>query len=136
MKNILLIIVCLLGMSVSGYSQVSVIANKSVGESSLSASKVSAIFSLDQTKWGNGGKIVVIDNSSEAKSGFYSGIGKDALSMKKEWMKKQLTGEAKAPESHGSDAEIIAKVASTPGAVSFVKSSSVAASVKVLLELK
>lgn len=136
MKKIVIVLAFVFAGIVSTYGQVSVIANKSVGEASLTAAKVSAIFSLDQTKWSGGGKIVVIDNSSDAKKSFYAGIGKDALSMKKEWMKKQLTGEAKAPESLGSDADVIAKVAATPGAIGFVKSGSAGSSVKVLLEIK
>ena len=79
---------------------------------------------------------MVLDNSSDTKSGFYSGIGKDQLSLKKEWMKKQLTGEAKAPEAVGSDEDVIQKVASTKGAIGFVKSSKVTGDVKVLVELK
>jgi len=51
-------------------------------------------------------------------------------------MKKQLTGEAKAPETIGSDEDVIKKVASTPGSIGYVKASSVTGEVKVLLEIK
>lgn len=135
MKNILLIIAFVAGINIVSIAQVSVVVNKSVTESA-NAQKVALIYSLDATKWSNGSKVVVFDNSSEASSSFYKGIGKDLLTLKKEWMKKQLTGEAKAPLVLGSDADVIAKVSSTPGAIGYVKSNSVNPSVNVLLELK
>lgn len=130
-----IVIALFLFSALSVNAQVSVIVNKSVSESA-NASKVANIYSLTQTKWADGTKIVVLDNTSDTKSDFYSKIGKELLTLKKEWMKKQLTGEAKAPESLGSDDDVIQKVTSTPGAIGFVKSSKVTANVKVLTELK
>lgn len=135
MKNFIIIIVATVFILIPVKAQVSVIANKSVSET-VNVSKVANIYSLTQTKWSSGSKIVVFDNNSDTKTNFYKEIGKDQMSLKKEWMKKQLTGEAKAPESLGSDDEVISKVSSTPGAIGFVKSSSVNSNVKVLVELK
>jgi len=117
-------------------AQVSVVANKSVSESALNAVQVANIFSLTVTQWSDGSKVVVFNQTGSASDLFYKGIGKSEISLKKEWMKKQLTGAAKAPESLGSDADVLSKVASTPGAIGFVKSSSVTGDVKVLSELK
>ena len=136
MKKIIIVFAMMLSIGVSVNAQVSVIANKSVGESSLVGSKVASIYSLEATKWSNGNKIIVFDNNSDVKIVFYGGIGKDQLSLKKEWMKKQLTGEARAPEALGSDSDVINKVAATPGAIGFVKSANVTGSVKVLCEIK
>jgi ABC-type phosphate transport system substrate-binding protein len=135
MKKIKILMIMVILVAFNSFAQVSVIANKSVSEN-ISVSKTASIFALDITKWSNGAKITVFDNTSDVKSSFYGGIGKDVLSLKKEWMKKQLTGEAKAPESLGSDSDVISKVASTPGAIGFVRSSSVSGSVNVILELK
>lgn len=136
MKKFFVSMLLVLIATVVSVAQVSVIANKSVSESSVSSVKVSSIFSLVETKWSDGSKIVVFDQNSDAKKDFYTGIGKDQLSMKKDWMKKQLTGEAKAPETVASDAEVLAKVSSTPGSIGYVNSSSVSGGVKVLLEIK
>lgn len=135
MKNAILLFVLIILFVLPVQAQVSVIANKSVGET-INTSKLANIYSLTVTKWSDGAKIIVFDNNSDTKNIFYKGLGKDQLSLKKEWMKKQLTGEAKAPESLGSDDEVINKVASTPGAIGFVKSSSVNGNVKVISELK
>jgi ABC-type phosphate transport system substrate-binding protein len=135
MKNFIIIIIAIVFILIPVHAQVSVIANKSINET-VNASKIANIYSLTLTKWSSGSKIVVFDNNSDIKTNFYKEIGTDQMSLKKEWMKKQLTGEAKAPEALGSDDEVISKVSSTPGAIGFVKSSSVNGNVKVLLELK
>jgi len=135
MKMILLLCACLLG-ALPAQAQVKVIANKSVAESSLNGARVASIYSLEMTKWPDGTRIVVIDQSGDAKDDFYSAIGKDPLALRKSWLKKQLTGEAKAPETVGSDAEVVRKVAATPGAVGYVRATSVTSEVKVLCELK
>lgn len=135
MKNTILLFVAIILFILPVNAQVSVVANKSVGET-INASKLANIYSLTITKWSDGSKIIVFDNNSDTKNNFYKELGKDQLSLKKEWMKKQLTGEAKAPESLGSDDDVINKVSSTPGAIGFVKSSSVTGNVKVILELK
>ena len=138
MKKYFLIIVITLLVGFKANAQVSVIVNKTVTETSIAASELANIYSLVSTKWNSGSRIVVIDYRTENKNqaSFYNYIGKDALSLKKDWMRKQLTGEAKAPEVLGSDDEVLAKVASTPGAVGYVKSSVVNGSVKVVAEIK
>jgi ABC-type phosphate transport system substrate-binding protein len=125
----------LLFFSISSSAQVAVIANKSVSDNAVSLASAGNIYSLNQTSWNDGTKIIVFDNSSESKT-FYDALGKDFMSLKKEWMKKQLTGAAKAPQTLASDSDVIKKVADTPGAIGFVKASSVDGSVKVLLQVK
>lgn len=138
MKKVIIIALFCIFFVTEYSAQVHVIANKSISESTLSASTLANIYSLGMSKWANGSKIVVIDQSSEgaAKTAFYKYIGKEPLTLKKEWMKKQLTGEAKAPESIGSEDEIINKVAGTPGAIGYVKSSVTNSNVKVVAEIK
>ena len=135
MKKIIISIFVLFGLYTSLTAQVSVIANKSVGETAVNAAKAANIYSLVVTKWDDGSKIVVFNQTGDAADAFYSAIGKTEIALKKEWMKKQLTGAGKAPESLGSDAEVVSKVASTPGAIGFVKSSSVTGDVKIIAEL-
>lgn len=137
MKKNLIIAAVLLFLSTSVFAQVSVIANPSTPDSKLDAVKLSNIFTLVINKWDNGSKIVLFDNSTgDVRGKFYNFISKDPMSVKKEWLKKQLMGEGKAPDILGSDAEVISRVSSTPGAIGFVSSSSVSGNVKVLLEIK
>ena len=137
MKKYLLILAIMFLFGYTASAQVSVVVNKSVTETSLSGQELGNIYSLVSTKWNNGSRVVVFDyNSGNSQASFYKYIGKDALSLKKDWMRKQLTGEAKAPQTLGSDEEVLAKVASTPGAIGYVKSSVVNGSVKVVAEIK
>lgn len=119
-------------------AQVAIIANKSVSESSISSSKLNDIYSLRTKSWGNGSSIipVTIKSDNEATQKFFSALGKSSMEMKKLWMKLQLTGEGQPPTGVGSEEELLAKVASTPGAIGFISADKVNSSVKVLLTIK
>lgn len=135
--NKFLITALLLLITISSYGQVAVIANKSVPENSISQSQLTDIYMLRSKTWSNGSAIVPLtiktDNNTTNK--FFAAVGKSSMEMKKEWMKIQLTGEGMAPEGLGSEAEMLTKVASTPGAIGFVDQSKVTGDVKVLLTI-
>lgn len=137
MKLIKLVIIVVLFAAIRSYGQVAVIANKSVGESSISTAKAGEIYSYKAKAWGNGSGIVrfTLKSDGGASSKFFDAIGKSSADLKKVWMKLQLTGEAQAPEALGSEDEVLSKVASTPGAIGFVSASKVNDKVKVLLTI-
>lgn len=137
MKNVLFVLIFLAAVSVTSNAQVSVIVNPNVPVSSLNDKALANIYSLTTTKWGNGARIVVIDQKDKntTKLKFYQFIRKDPVTLQKDWLRKVITGEAKAPEPAGSDDDIIRKVMSTPGAIGYVKSSSVTGGVKVVKEI-
>lgn len=134
----LIVLALILLFTGSVYSQVSVVVNKSVSETSIDKSELAEIYQLKSKTWSDGKAIVVFvlkaDNDDSNK--FYDAIGQSSMKMKKLWMKKQLTGEGQAPEGLSSDSETITKVSSTPGAIGYVNSSSVTDAVKVLMEIK
>lgn len=118
-------------------AQVAVIVNKSVPAASLSASQVSDLYALNTKQWGNGSKVVVFDlkTDGDVKSKFYGFLGKSSGDLKKIWMRLKLTGEAEPPTALASDDEILAKVASTPGAIGFVSADKVNDKVKVVAKI-
>lgn len=134
--NIIYTLMLMLFLTISGYAQVAVIANKSVSESSISSAKLQEIYSLKTKTWGNGKSIVLFtikdDNTSNKCFGSF---GKSYADMKKVWMKLQLTGEGQAPEAVGSADEVLNKVASTPGAIGYIDASKVNDKVKVLFTI-
>lgn len=133
MKSIIIMLAMIALCDQAAHAQVAVIVNKSVGAASLSAAQCGAIFSLDNKTWPNGDKVVVFDSkNSTTKGKFFGFIGKTDGELKKIWMRVQLSGGGKAPESLGSDEEIVAKVASTPGAIGYVGASAAGGSVKVV----
>lgn len=133
-KNVLLLLL-LLCVS-NGYSQIVLIANKSVELSVTSVSSVTEIYTLESQKSASGKKLVLFDLKTELNDKFYSAIGKTSTELKKTWMKKQLSGDGKAPVPLDSEDEMLSKVSSTPEAVGYVTKQKVTDAVKVLLELK
>lgn len=132
------IIIIMFFSALNIYSQVAVIANKSVPDNSVTSAQLAEIFMLNKKTWGDGSKIVVFD--LKVKEGttekFYESLGKLHTDFKKMWMKLQLTGEGSAPAALASEEEVLSKVASTPGAVGFVNSSKANNTVKVLQTIK
>lgn len=81
--------------------------------------------------------IVLFDlKSGSVKDNFLTLIGKKSNELKMIWMKATLAGDGKAPEVLENEVSVVQKVASTPGAIGYVNSSSVTPEVKVLFELK
>ena len=135
--NKLYMLLLLILFTGSIYSQVAVIANKSVPDGSISNAKLQEVYSLKIKTRSNGQGIILFtlknDNSTVEK--FFSSFGKSSSDMKKVWMKIQLTGEGTAPDALGSEDEILNKVASTPGAIGYIDAKKVNDKVKVLLTI-
>lgn len=107
-------------------AQVAVIVNKSTPVSKITAGSLLQIYLLNNTKWSDGTKIIAYYNKDQSIcQKLCDFIGMDIISLRKHWMKLQLSGEAKAPEAINDDAEMIQKVASTSGAIGYVNASAV-----------
>lgn len=114
--------------------QIAVIANPSVPDDSMSKSKIVDLFTGDVRLWANGQPVVPLDLQSpkEVRKDFYKALGKSSSRMRSIWMKKKLSGEGDVPESVETEDEVVAKVAATPGSISFVRTAHATSSVKVL----
>ena len=115
-------------------AQVAVIVNRSVPIKSADASTILDIYSLNAKEWPDGTPIIVVamkGNENTAQK-FFQFIGKRPLDMKKIWMRAQLSGESKAPIALNSDEDVVAKVASTLGAIGFVRELKADSSVKTV----
>jgi ABC-type phosphate transport system substrate-binding protein len=118
MKKILTAAVLL--MASFSWAGTAVIAHPGVGVSSINAQQLKDYWARDAKAWGNGTKVQLFDNTGSAKDAFYKFLGKGQSDYKKIWMKLQLAGEGRGATAAGSDEDVIAKVASTPGALGFV----------------
>lgn len=108
------------------YAQVAVIVNKSTPVSKMTAGSLVQIYILNNTKWPDGTKIIVYYNKKQPIcQKLCDFIGIDIISLRKQWMKLQLSGEGKAPEAIDNDAEMIKKVRSTLGAIGYVNASAI-----------
>ncbi len=115
-----------------------IIAHKQVADDSVSAADLEKIFTIGRQRWKNGQKIVVYNLKSDApsKSRVYKYIHKKPLELRKTWLRIQLTGEGKAPIAVKTEAELLSKVSSTPGAIGYIRAESVDASVKILATIR
>lgn len=103
------------------YAQVAVIVNKSTPVSKIAASSLLQIYILSNTKWSDGSKIIVFYNKEQSIcQKLCDFIGTDIISLRKQWMKLQLSGEGKAPEYVDNDDDMINKVTSTLGAIGYI----------------
>lgn len=120
----------------TGYSQIVLIANNGVDMNISGNTAISDIYTLETQKSTNGVALVVFDLKTAPNDQFYAALGKSATELKKIWMKMQLSGDGKAPTALASEDEMIAKVASTPGAIGYVSQAKVTDAVKTLFTIK
>lgn len=133
MKTLLIYFAVSVCCAFAANAQVAIIVNKSVGVGTLSIAQISAIYSLDAKTWPTGEKVVVYTSwNTTARDKFYDSIQKSDLELKKIWMRVMLSGNGKAPEVLGSDDDVLAKVASTPGAIGYVNAENAKSIVKVV----
>lgn len=122
------------GFAANANAEVAIIAHKSVPTDSLSQRELFDIYTGEIRQWKNGDPIVAHDMTQEGsiRESFYKFLGSKSSRVKSIWVKNLLMGEGSPPESVKSEAEVVAKVASTPGAIGFVSSEYTGDSVKIL----
>lgn len=136
-KYLALLIIGIFIFTNESYSQIQIIANKSVKESSINKAKLKNIYTLDTKQWSDGGKIIVVDQKTGgAKEDLCKAVGQPAANLAQLWMRVKLSGEGNPPTSVSNDDEMLSKVASIPGAIGYVTAGKANASVQVLLEIK
>jgi len=136
MRRIILLTLLLTGIVAAAQSQVVIIAHPSVPASTIDAPTVVQIMMLTRTKWSDDEPIRVftLKKGTVSAERFYAQFGLNPLVLNKQWLRVQLTGEGRAP-AVVTEAEIVARVASTPGAIGFVDVSHVTGNIKVLRQV-
>jgi ABC-type phosphate transport system substrate-binding protein len=134
MKRILCSALLVALAALPSFSQVAVIANRSVPVNSISISKLSDIYLLNTKVWNDGASIVVLcfRGNEAVEQAFYGSLGVTPLEARKIWMRVQLSGEGKAPVMFTSEDDLIQKVSTTRGAIGFVSAAKVTDAVKVI----
>ena len=120
------------------FSQVAVIAHKSVPVDTIKKSELLDFYTADVKKWINGEKVIVNDlkPKGEVKKIFYKFLGKTPSRMKSIWLRNMLSGEGDPPEALKSEEEMLQKIAATPGAIGFLSHTKVDNNVKTLIVIK
>jgi len=112
---------------------VKVIANSSVAESAISSGDLKAVFLLDKDSLGGGHVQPVLSKGGPAHEAFLKDyIGRNDSALQAFYRSLVFTGKASMPKALGSDAEVVAYVAKTKGAIGYVSSDASTEGVKSL----
>jgi ABC-type phosphate transport system substrate-binding protein len=112
-----------------------VVANNSVPVSSLSKKAASDLFLKKTTKWEGGAPAVPVDQleSSAIRQALSKDVhGKTAAAVKSYWNQQIFSGRDVPPIEKRSDAEVLAFVRATPGAIGYVSDGAATDGVHVL----
>lgn len=138
--SLVLIRATLLGIMLLGFSSVGfaadyqLIANKDISIESLSKEDVQAIFLGERTQWDDGSHITftIMDHGGFHKSFLRDVIGKTQSQFDAYWMRLVFAGKAQAPTPFSEVNKMIEFIASHPGAIGYIPSTTVDNSVKTI----
>jgi ABC-type phosphate transport system substrate-binding protein len=129
-------LLALFGAAVPAMAQTSIIVHPGV-TATVTQNEVAEIFGGTVRTWAQGAKIYVADQSeSEVGRAFYETVLKRPTSVvRMHWIQLILSGQAAAPRRMSNDAAVVDFVRRTPGAVGYVRTTSLDGTVKELLRI-
>ncbi len=115
-------------------SDVKVIANPSVGASSLSVDELKGVFLATKTSLSDGSHVEpVLEKGGAAHEAFVKEyLGKTDAALQTYYRSLVFTGKASMPKALGTDAEVVTYVARTKGAIGYVSAGASTGGVKTL----
>ena len=124
--------------AMSARAQVAVVAHTSAPVDQLDARALLDIYSLEETKWDDGSRIVLFDlkGKDDLKETFYTYLGRRPSDMRRVWLRTILSGEGRSPTQVKSIEDLLDKVASTPGAIGYIPLALVNDRVKVIATIR
>lgn len=120
------------------FADVAVVANNGISADSITTGEAKKIW-LGKSKSLGGTKLKVVDlpQGNVSRNHFYATVvKKNGKKLKAYWAKIVFSGKGTPPKILETDADVIAWVAKTPGALGYVDSSAAGDLVKVLLVIK
>jgi ABC-type phosphate transport system substrate-binding protein len=101
----------------------------------IDADQAKRVFLGREASLGGHTAVVVYQKDEAVRTDFENKVlGKTGSELSAYWSKQIFTGKAMAPEEVAGDAQVRAKVASTPGAIGYVTDSGVDSTVKVIFK--
>jgi ABC-type phosphate transport system substrate-binding protein len=115
-------------------AEIKVIANPSVGTAAISADELKGVFLATKTTLGDGSHVepVLAKGGSTHAAFLQTYVGKTAPGLETYYRSLVFTGKGSMPKVGASDADIVALVAKTKGAIGYVSAEAATAGVKVL----
>jgi len=116
-------------------AQVTIIANPGVSASSISKSELRSVFTGESLRLKDGSHVKpVLLKEGTAHAAFLSGdLSMSAVSLLVCWRQKVFSGEAVMPPTFSSEAEAVAYIVKTPGAIGYITATTPHEGVKVLV---
>jgi hypothetical protein len=127
-------VVGFLALSSAMAGDLKVIANSSVGTSSVSADEIKGVFLSTKTSLSDGSHVepVLLKDGATHEAFLKGYVGKTDAAFETYYRSLVFTGKASMPKSLASDGEMVAYVAKTKGAIGYVSSAAATAGVKTL----
>jgi hypothetical protein len=115
-------------------ADVKVIANAGVGASTISAEDLKGVFLATKSSLSDGGRVEpVLEKSGAAHEAFVKQyLGKTDAALQTYYRSLVFSGKGSMPKELASDAEMVAYVAKTKGAIGYVSAGTSTPGVKVL----
>ncbi len=126
--------VCVSSLGIARAADLKVIANPSVGASSVSADELKGVFLATKTSLSDGSHVEpVLLKSGAAHAAFLREyVGKTEAALETYYRSLVFTGKGSMPKALAGDGEVVAYVARTKGAIGYVSAGASMAGVKTL----
>ena len=114
--------------------ELKVIANSSVGASVVSADELKGVFLATKTSLSDGSRVEpVLEKGGPTHEAFVKEyLGKTDAALQTYYRSLVFTGKASMPKTLGADAEVVAYVSKTKGAIGYVSAGADTTGVKVM----
>jgi hypothetical protein len=134
LQSLFAVAACLLAAQAARAADIKVIANGSVAASAISPDELKSVFLSTKTSLGDGSRVEpVLEKGGAAHEAFLKAyIGKTDAALETYYRSLVFTGKGSMPKSLASDADVVAYVTKTKGAIGYVSGSASTAGVKVL----
>ncbi|HZO57435.1 MAG TPA: hypothetical protein VFB63_32285 [Bryobacteraceae bacterium] len=113
-------------------AEVAVVANSSVGVSEISTDDLKRVFLGAKSSLSDGSNVepVLLQAGAAHEAFLKEYVGKTDAALRNHFKSLVFTGKGSMPKSFASDAEVVAYVAKTKGAIGYVSNAGAAAGVK------
>ena len=134
LRNLLIVGMFLGAVNLALAGDIKIIANSSVGASSVSTDELKAVFLATKSSLSDGSHVEpVLEKDGPAHEAFLKEfVGKTDSAFETYYRSLVFTGKASMPKTTASDADMVAYVAKTKGAIGYVSASASTAGVKTL----
>jgi ABC-type phosphate transport system substrate-binding protein len=123
-----------LGAASASAADIKVIANSSVGATSVSSDELKGVFLATKSSLSDGSRVepVLLKGGAVHEAFLKDYVGKTDSALETYYRSLVFTGKGSMPRTFATDAEVVAFVEKTKGAIGYVASATASGSAKVL----